>query len=240
MIDWQAAVLACRRANAAYIIPQDQAKSAFELLGDTFIGQYANASHQAVLSADVKGETHLSISGTRASSLKLMDVFADVSLEPVSIAGGTITQGVVEGMQQMWDWVLATVPAGDVVNVSGHSLGGSRAQASPAFIDSARLGIVHSFAAPKFIAADFFAAHADVLPRMVCVLNGQDGWASWPWFDPRWSARPPIDHVWLKNGAGTFQMIPGPKWPSGWVFADHDIDRYQARLQAIAGSGVPA
>ncbi|NPT59131.1 hypothetical protein [Paraburkholderia elongata] len=239
-MDWSAATLACKRSNAAYLIPEADSRSAFEALGDTWIGQYANASHQAVLSADSAGETHLSISGTRAGSLKLMDVFADVSLEPVKIAGGTITQGVVEGMQQMWDWVLATVPAGDVVNVNGHSLGGIRAQASPAFIDAARLGTIHSFAAPKFIAADFFAAHADVVARMVCVLNGEDGWCSWPWFDDRWQTRPPIDHVWLKANPGAFTMIPGPQWPNGWVFADHDVDRYQARLQAIAGSGVPA
>ncbi|WP_321913608.1 hypothetical protein [Paraburkholderia sp. J11-2] len=236
MIDWAAAALACRRANAAYIIPQDQAESAFEALGDTFIGQFQNSSHQAVLSADDQGNTHLSISGTRASALKLMDIFADVSLEPVSIGGGTITQGVVEGMQKMWDWVHATVPDGDVIHVSGHSLGGSRSQASPAFIEASRLGVIHSFAAPKFIGADFFAAHADVVARMVCVLSGGDGWASWPWFDARWQARPPIDHVWLKDGTGAYQMIPGPQWPNGWVFADHDIDRYQARLDAVAAA----
>lgn len=235
-MDWSATALACRRANSAYIIPQDQSRSAFEALGDVWIGMYANSSHQAVLSADDRGETHLSISGTRASALKLMDIFADVSLEPVSIAGGTITQGVVEGMQQMWDWVHATVPAGDVVHVSGHSLGGSRAQASPAFMDGARLGIIHSFAAPKFIAADFFAAHADVVARMVCVLNAADGWASWPWFDHRWQDRPPIEHAWLKNDVGAFQMIQGPLWPNGWVFADHDIGMYQGRCDKIAAS----
>lgn len=239
-MDWSAALLACQRANAAYLIDQAASQSAFSALGDTWIAMYQNASHQAILSADSAGETYLSISGTRASAGKLMDVFADVSLEPVKVKGGTITQGVVEGMQQMWDWVLATVPDGDVVHVAGHSLGGSRAQASPAFIDAARLGTIHSFAAPKFIAADFFAAHADVVARMVCTLNAADGWASWPWFDSRWTTRPPIDHIWLKSDAGAFTMIPGPLWPNGWVFADHDVDRYQTRLQAIVGSGVPA
>lgn len=234
MINWQAAALACARANAAYLIDAASSKVAFEALGDVWIGQYANASHQAVLSADAAGETHLSISGTRASSLKLMDVFADVSLEPVSVKGGTITQGVVDGMRQMWDWVLETVPDGDIVHVAGHSLGGSRAQASPAFVDAARLGAIHSFAAPKFIAADFFTSHADVVAQMVCVLDGSDGWASWPWFDPRWTARPPIDHIWLKSDAGDFQMIPGQQWPDGWVFADHSVDRYQARIEKVA------
>jgi hypothetical protein len=236
MIDWPAVAKAAARANAAYAIGDAASRAAFEALGDVWIAQYQDASHQAVLSADSSGETYLSISGTRASSLKLMDVFADVSLEPMSVPGGTITQGAGEGMDRLWAWVLDTVPDGDTIHVSGHSLGAVRSQASPAFVDPARLGTIHCFAAPKFVGADFFASHADVAARMVCVLNGSDGWASWPWFDSRWQARPPIDHVWLKSDAGAFQMIPGQQWPDGWVFGDHDMDRYQARLEKIAAA----
>lgn len=244
-IDWQAAALAAARANAAYVISQADSKSAFEALGDTWIAQYQNASHQAVLSADARGETHLSISGTRASAFKVMDVLADMSLDPVAVSGGNVTAGVYEGMQQLWDWVLQTVPAGDVVHVAGHSLGASRTHLTPLFLPAAQIGQLHSFEAPKFADAAFYAAHAAALANMVCILNGADLWASWPWKegplkDERWQARPLPPHAWLKGDHGKFTMIPGAQWPEGADPVDHDMSRVQARVRAIAGSGVPA
>jgi hypothetical protein len=233
MIDWQAAALAVARASAAYVIKEADSQSAFSALGDTWIGMYQNASHQAVLSADANGETYLSISGTRASALKLLDIFADVSLDPVPVAGGNVTAGVYEGMQQLWDWVMDTVPAGDVVHVAGHSLGASRTHLTPLFLPAAQIGLLHSFEAPKFADAAFYAAHADALADMVCVLNGSDLWAAWPWRDDRWQARPPLDHAWLQSDGGAFSMIPGAQWPGGIDAEDHDVSRVQARIQTI-------
>ncbi|MFM0263342.1 alpha/beta hydrolase family protein [Paraburkholderia sediminicola] len=234
MIDWQAAALAAARANAAYVMKEADSASAFSSLGDTWIGMYANNSHQAVLSADARGETHLSISGTRASAWKVMDVLADVSLAPVAVDGGNVTGGVLEGMQGLWEWVLATIPAGDVVHVAGHSLGASRTHLTPLFLPAAQIGQLHSFEAPKFADASFYAAHADALGNMVCVLNGADLWAAWPWKDPRWQARPNVPHAWIKDDAGGYVMIPGPYWPGGVDADDHDMSRVQMRVQAIA------
>jgi hypothetical protein len=244
-IDWQAAALAAARANAAYLIDQAASKAAFAALGDTWIAQYQNASHQAVLSADARGETHLSISGTRASALKVMDVLADMSLDPVPVAGGNVTAGVYEGMQKLWDWVHATIPVGDVVHVAGHSLGASRTHLTPLFLPAAQIGALHSFEAPKFADAAFYANHSGELANMVCVLNGADLWASWPWKegplkDLRWQARPLPLHAWLKDDHGTFSMIASAQWPEGADPIDHDMSRVQARVQAVAGSGVPA
>jgi hypothetical protein len=238
MIDFKAAALAAARANAAYVIDQTASKTAFEALGDVWIGGYQNASHQAVLSADAAGETHLSISGTRASALKLLDIFSDVDLEPVPVAGGNVTKGVYEGMQALWDWVHATVPDGDIVHVAGHSLGASRTHLTPLFCPVRQIGRLHSFEAPKFADASYYAVHADELADTVCVLNGADLWAAWPWKDARWQARPLPVHVWLKDDLGAFSMIPGSAWPGGANPDDHDIGRVQARLEAIAAAAL--
>lgn len=234
-MDWQAIALAARRANAAYIEDAAASKAAFSSLGDDWIDLYQDASHQAVLSVTPSGETHLSISGTRASEGKLADVWADARLVPVTLAGGTVTTGVSEGMQALWNWVLQTVPQANPISVCGHSLGASRTHLTPAFLPRERIGALHSFAAPKFVAADFYHAHADALADMVCVLNGRDGWASWPWIDPRWKDRPPLEHIWLQD-AGGYQMVLGDLWTSGWDFADHSIDLYQSRIDAIAAA----
>lgn len=243
MMDWHAIALAARRANAAYLTQEADSRSAFEALGDVWVAMYANSSHQAVISVDSQCETHLSISGTRFSALKLMDVFADMSLDPVSVDGGTVTAGVYEGMRDMWDWVLSTVPDGDVIHVSGHSLGGARTHLTPLFLPPIQVGCLHSFEAPKFADAAFYAAHSAALASMVCVLNGADLWASWPWRegplkDLRWQARPLSPHIWLKDDQGQFDVIPGEQWPEGDDPIDHDISRVQARLATLANSSL--
>lgn len=238
MIDWQACALAAARSNAAYVIDQTASQAAFSALGDVWIGMYQNASHQAVLSADASGETHLSISGTRASALKVMDVLADMDIAPRPVQGGTVTQGVYEGMAGLWQWVFQTIPAGDIVHVAGHSLGAVRTHLTPLFLPAAQIGRLHSFEAPKFADATFYASHAAALANMVCVLNGADLWAAYPWRNPQWCARPLPIHVWLKDDQGTFQMIQGSQWPGGVDADDHDISRVQARVEAIVAAQV--
>lgn len=236
MIDWAAAALAAARANAAYVIDPGASQAAFEALGDVWIGQYANASHQAVLSVDAKHETHLSISGTRASAWKVADVICDVALDPVVVQGGSVTRGAMEGMQQLWEWVLSTVPAGDTVHVAGHSLGASRTHLTPLFLPAAQIGLLHAFEAPKFADAAYYAAHANALANMMCTLCGADLWAAWPWRNPQWSARPLAEHVWLRGDDGSYDMILGVDWPGGADADDHDMSRVQLRVQAIAAA----
>jgi hypothetical protein len=237
-MDWAAIATAAKRANAAYIEDAAQSRAAFSALGDDWIDIHADDSHQAVLSVDAAGQTHLSISGTRASTGKLLDIFRDVELAPTSVKGGTVTAGVVQGMQALWDWVLQTVPEANTISVCGHSLGAARAHLTPLFLPAPRIGALHSFAAPKFIQADFYQTYHNELQEMVCVLNGQDGWASWVWFDPDWQHRPPLQHVWLRDGG--FQMVLGDLWPDGWRFSDHDMDLYQAKIEALAAPTVTA
>jgi len=236
MIDWAAAALACRRANAAYLIDPAQSKAAFQALGDVWSDIYSDSNNQAVLSVDPAGRTHLSISGTRASSLKLADIFDDVSLDPHPVNGGCVTDGVISGMQDVWNWALSVAPAGAVFNVCGHSLGASRTHLTPLFIPAAQIGGLWSFEAPKFANAKYYATYAAELAGMVCVLNGRDTWAAWPWANPVWDGRPRQDHVWLKSQG--FAMIPASQWPGLGSFADHSIDLVQARVEAIAAASV--
>jgi hypothetical protein len=233
-MDWAAIALAAKRANAAYLIDREQSKAAFEALGDVWLGIYSDADNQAVMSLDVGGRVHLSISGTRASSFKLADLFDDVSLDPHPVKGGTVTDGVISGMQDVWSWALSVAPKDAVISVAGHSLGAARCHLTPLFLPPAQIGSLHSFEAPKFLGADFYATYAAELAGMVCVLNGRDTWAAWPWIDPRWQARPQQDHIWLTTAG--FAVIPASQWPGAGSFADHGMDVVQARCEALAAA----
>jgi hypothetical protein len=107
---------------------------------------------------------------------------------------------------------------------------------TPLFVPARQIGALHSFEAPKFVDSQFYSTYAKDLAGMVCVLNGHDSWAAWPWFDSRWQARPRQDHVWLKDQG--FVVIPAQKWPGAGSFGDHDIDRVLARCERIAASAV--
>ncbi|MGF6963042.1 hypothetical protein OKW43_000047 [Paraburkholderia sp. WC7.3g] len=234
-MDWQALALACRRANAAYIENDGDSKAAFYALGDTWISQLQDESHQAVLSVDKAGATWLSISGTRASDGQLADVWRDVALTPVSIKGGHVTRGAQSGMVHVFDWAMSTAPVGTVFNLTGHSLGAVSVTLAPGYLAANQIGTITSLAAPKFIAADFFVSHAAVFQRLTAVVSGADGWCSFPWFDSRWQCRAPTRTIWLKDDIGTFQvLIDGNQWPGGWRFGDHDIGHYQSRIERIA------
>lgn len=239
-MDWSAIALAVKRASAAYIEKDDESKAAFEALGDTWVGQYQDESHQATLSVDSDGAAHLSISGTRASQGAIADILADMSLKPADVKGGKVTEGVYEGMQHVWDWALQTAPAGTVFNVAGHSLGASRTHLTPLFIPAGQIGALHSFEAPKFCDAHFYETYSAELAHMVCVLNGRDTWAAWPWpwVDGRWQNRPQQKHVWLQNIA--FSVIPWKQWPGAGCFSDHSVDAVQARIEKIKSSQAAA
>jgi hypothetical protein len=229
-----AAALAAQRANAAYIEDPKQSKAAFVALGDVWVAGFMNSSHQAVMSVDSSGSTFLSISGTRASN-RPEDIFDDVSLDSVTVKGGKVTSGVYEGMAAMWKWALQTAPTDAVFNVCGHSLGGARTHLTPLFILAKQIGALHSFESPKFCDAEFYSTYEAELAGMVCVLNGRDAWAAWPWVSEIWTARPNVDHMWLKDDYYEYAIIPASEWPGGLNVADHSMDVVEKRMLGVLG-----
>lgn len=231
MIDWSACVLAAKRANSAYIEDEGQASAAFAALGDLYVSRYQDGSHQVVLSVDANGSPWVSISGTRFSDGKVLDVLADVSLDPIDVGGGCVTKGVYVGMDAVWNWALSVIPDGVPVNVCGHSLGAARTHLTPLFLPSTRIGALYSFEAPKFVDSSYYVKYQAELSKMVCVLNGADLWAGFPWFDSRWS-RPLNPHIWLT--CGWYSVISADQWPGGKSNADHSMDLVLANVEQIA------
>jgi hypothetical protein len=236
-IDWKAAALAARRADAAYIENTAEARAAFEQLGDTFIDQYQNGTHQAVLTADSAGRTQLSISGTRKLSLTALDLLDDIDLTPVlpdRTRPYRVARGAYEGLQEMWGWINETVDWRAVLDVQGHSLGGARTHFTPMFRAPQFVGRLHSFESPKFADSAYYAHFAEDLAHMVCTLNGRDPWAAWPWVGGLYG-RPQQQHAWLMEVG--FDMLDPKDWVSGnaLVFSgDHSMSLVADRISTIA------
>lgn len=238
MIDWHALLMAARRANAAYVEGDGPSQAAFVKLGDRWLGQFRNMTNQAVLSTDPSGQVHLSISGTRVSQLQLADVIEDASLEPSVVVGGKVTQGVAYKMAELWNWVSLIVPKDKSIVVTGHSLGAARTHLTPLYLSADRVQQLYSFEAPKFCNGDFYDTFADLFKaKMVCVLNGRDSWAAWPWLDPRWQSRPRQDHLWLTNG--TYQLIDPKQWPGLGKTGDHSMDVVEANITQLVSNHSP-
>jgi hypothetical protein len=235
VIDWKALALAAARANAAYIEDRNAAQAAFSALGDTFIDQYKNGTHQAVLSFATQDRVQLSISGTRGLSLSALDLFDDIDLTPaLASLNGHAAAGAIEGLEAMWNWVDTILPPECLLDVQGHSLGAARTHMTPLFCLPEVIGNLYSFESPKFLDAAFYADCADVLDKMVCTLNGRDPWAAWPWC-PHGYVRPPLPHIWL-SPAGYATTIAPDDWPGGELlrFTDHDMAPIAALLARLA------
>lgn len=238
MMDWHALLMAAKRANAVYVEGDGPSQAAFVQLGDRWLGQFRNATHQAVLSTDPTGQVWLSISGTRVSQFELADVIEDASLEPQVVVAGKVTQGVVYRMAEVWNWVAQIVPKDRTIAVTGHSLGGARTHLTPLFLDAVRIQSIYSFEAPKFCNGAYYDTYKDLFQaKMICVLNGRDSWAAWPWVDMRWQDRPRQDHLWLNNGS--FQMIDPKNWPGLGKMSDHSMDTVEANIAQLVANHSP-
>ena len=235
---------AARRASAAYEVDEASARAAFGSLGLDFVGQYQNASHQAVLSHDpADGSTYLSISGTRFSDAKLGDLFDDLDLDPIDVGGGAmVTKGAYDGLADLWAWARQLAAPGATFNVEGHSLGGWRTSYTPLFLEADRIGQLVALESPKPANQTYWWKYDAELSSLINVVNGRDLWVSWP-FDllnaQRW-VHQPRDRLWLMGDpANQLQVITPDQWPGGRSPADHSIDLVITRLAALVGSTQP-
>lgn len=230
-MDWPAIAKAAARANAAYIEDAAQSKAAFEALGLTWLGIYANDSHQAVLSRDASS-IYLSISGTRFLS-RLGDLIDDLFISSIDLGGGAkVSAGAYVGLGAMWAWAQGLAPAGSVFNVEGHSLGGERALYTGSFLPASQIGQICAFEAPKGANAAYWTRYSDIISKAVSTANQSDIWYGWPFLSEY--EHPPFPVAWL--GVTGYKMIMPSQWPGGVSMAQHDMGMVQARINAIAAA----
>jgi hypothetical protein len=233
MMDWAAIALAARRAQAVYIMDAAKAKAAFEGLGDSFVAQYQDDDSQAVLSTDVAGAWHLSLSGTRFSDMQIGDLIDDLQTDALDLGNGAkVTRGPYESAKQIFDWALKLVPTAAVISVCGHSLGGWRTAYTPCFLSSERIGALHAFEPPKGANAAYYAKYQKELAGLTICANGRDIWFGYPRLG-YWIHRPG-KVVWLTSTG--FQLIDSSAWLGGLSLADHSIDLVVDRLEKIAAA----
>jgi hypothetical protein len=230
-VNFAATLAAAQRAQAAYIEDRAQSQAAFSALGLTWLDQYQNAEHQAVLCRGPDGTVYLSISGTRFADGAMGDVWEDICLDAVNLPGGAdVVAGAYNGLDAMWSWAKALVSAGTVFNVEGHSLGAWRTRYTPLFLPAAQIGSLFSFESPKAGNPAFWMLYGGQLANMVSVVNGLDLFVSWP-FLGEW-CHPPRDEIWLQDTG--FQVTNPSQWPGGRRLSDHSIDLVVQRLKVLA------
>jgi hypothetical protein len=230
-MDWAATLAAARRSQAAYIEDPAQSKEAFEAMGLTWLGMYANDSHQAVLSRDASN-VYLSISGTRFLS-RLGDLLDDLFIQSIDLGGGCkVSSGVYTGLGAMWVWAKHLVPRGTVFHIDGHSLGAERGLVSCALLPANQIGQIWAFEAPKPANAAFWARYANVVSKATTTVNQTDVWYGWPFISEY--EHPPYPAIWLQPTG--YQMIMPSEWPRGYSMPKHDIGMVVSRIAAIAAS----
>jgi hypothetical protein len=226
---------AAQRANAAYVSDLQAARAAFAALNMTFVSQYRNDTHQAVISTDIHDRYYLTISGTRYSQENNIDLVDDIWLAPEKAAkGGVIPAGVNQGMQEFWNWVLQTVPAAATINVEGHSLGAERTLLTPLFLAKERIGDLYAFEPPQCGTQEFWDAYRDELKGAVVTVCGGDIWFGWP---PRqgYVHDAQSNLFWLLDQH--IEIILPNEWTGATCEADHAITEVIARIQSAITNG---
>lgn len=221
---------AAQRSNAAYVMDRTAATAAFAALDMTLVDQYRNATHQGVISRDAKGLWYLSIAGTRFSQGGNVDILDDIWLAPSKAPkGGVVPAGVNQGMQDFWNWVLKTIPAGMTINIEGHSLGAERALLTPIYLAPERIGDLYAFEPPMCGTQEYWDAYGPALSRAVQTVCGADVFYGWP---PRQGYVHGAMGITLFLQEQQIEIIQPAAWPGGDSQADHAITEVIARLQA--------
>jgi hypothetical protein len=228
-VNLAATLAAAKRAQAAYIDDTNSSMGAFQMLGYSYIGQYQNTSHQAVLSHDDAGQIYLSISGTRFSQRKIGDLLCDIDTKPFNVGDGAmVAKGAYEGLDDMWRWTLGLTPPGTVLTIDGHSLGAGRALFTPLFLPSSQIGDVYAFESPKFANAKFWEMYP--LDSAVHTVNEADIFYGYPFVGDQMT-HPDRDVLWLRNFG--LQVIRPNQWPRGFSIPNHGIDSVISNLEKI-------
>ena len=231
-MNWTPLLAAAKRAQAAYLPDECDARTAFESMGLTFVGRHCDLVHRAVLSCDAEGATYLSISGTRFNEANNIDLLDDLYLLPIHAPrGGIVASGAHSGMAELWQWVMSAVPPNTIINIEGHSLGGERALLTPLFVPSAQIGALYVFDAPKCASQSYWDAYRSELAGAVCTVHGRDVWYGWPLGD-LYCHDAQGEVLWLADGM--YRKVDPAMWPGGLSVEDHRIDAIVETIERLA------
>lgn len=241
--DWKALNLSIQRSNAAYLIDPNEAAQAFKALGSTFLGQYRDTSHQAVLSHDGTGQVRLTISGTRFSEGPLPDrigdLIRDIDWTPIEIEPGVlVAQGAWGGMDKVVQWATSIGVLDELApwEIEGHSLGGWRSFYAAYLIGKKHVKNVYPWENPKPGNAAFHTLLESQGFDINSVVNDFDPWFAWPWeAGDKLIQRPGINLIWLDGQ----KWQPTSEWdwpgvdPLDIRFDDHEPKLIMPKVAAL-------
>ena len=243
--NWKRLALSIARCNAAYVVDPAEAAKQFAALGCTFIAQYRDDSHQAVLSHDPLGKFTLTISGTRfsegAAIYRIEDVLRDIDWTPIEIEPGVlVARGAHAGMDKVWGWVNSYVDLNNIppIDVEGHSLGGWRTAYTPLFVKPAQIGKLTRFEPPKAGNLAYWQKYLAGID-MTTVVNRRDPFFAWPWDAGDRLVQPPGDSlIWLRDASPGWCVCSEAEWPGmstlDPTFSDHGPDTVITAINALA------
>lgn len=219
-----------RLAQAVYIDDPVQRSIAVMAAGFDIVAPYETEDHRALF-CSAGARLVLVLCGTRFSDGNEEELFDDIDESSVCLPYGQhVMAGFHRGMQDLYSWAMAMVPAGAQLAITGHSLGGARGHLAPVFIDPLRISQITTFGAPKAANRAYWATRTAT--RLQRVVNARDLWAGWP-FVGEWCHADGL--IWLDGGS--LKFITEAEWPGGRSLNDHSIDTgYVAGLEAIAAS----
>jgi hypothetical protein len=235
------AYLAARLANAVYTEDRVQAAAAFAALGQTFVDQFQNDKHQAVVSRAASGDWWLSISGTRVTEGDVPDgtgdLWEDVDVTPIDIGGGALVgAGAYNGLGEMWAWALNLIPAGTTIKGCGHSLGDWRLAYTGLFLPVARIAHLYGFEGPKPFNQAGWARYGLMPELYTKFVYEHDVWVGYPWIGP-FSQRPgpTLAHIKTVGASGyTLEIVSEFQLPPLVNAADHSLLNDINALAALA------
>jgi hypothetical protein len=232
------AYLAARLANAVYIEDKAKAAAALAGLGQSFVGQFQNDRHQAVVSRAANGDWWLSISGTRVTEGDVQDgagdLWEDINVTPVDIGNGALVgAGAYQGLGEMWDWALELIPGDARIKGCGHSLGDWRLAYTGLFLPVARIAHLYGFEGPKPFNEKGWAVHGLPPELYTKFVFEHDVWVGYPWIT-RFTQRPgpTLAHIRTVGSGYALDMVSEAALPPLVNAADH------SPLNAIAALAV--
>ena len=219
---------------AAYLMSETEVQAATEILGYTYVARIASDECVAVIVTE-DDEAVVAFQGTRfTQNTDPNEIWDDLDDNAVDLGPeGKVHKGFYAPMLEIWPDVVSAIPPGiSKLTLTGHSLGGVRANLALYLAKARGFDVVAvSYGAPKGGNSTFWER---IGAKPIRVVNRYDFAPLWPPLDYRWTQPEPM--VWL-NKAGQMEMVVG--W-HGMVpsVGDHSIDKYIASLEAMTGANL--